>query len=282
MGGPTGSGWVPKTLRIVLTLLFPILLVIAIQEISCPQCSWPQEAWIWDHLGARFSSWHRQTEQASSTNKSPGVWLDDSSNNVSRNIPRCTLPTTRHSITTGLTSCYPSSGGIWVSELGPLELQHLSINRFDSSERSWNTDEEESFCHRLRVFGGEWYNISADEIPILPDENGKMHCAPLEDLAPVFEIRRYVGFPETGGVLVLAPDGEGRFPENMSIVLNALSMEERCMALRRQGAVFCPDFKDCSVLEDLRREPWEWAGERGFPGWGSNDLEPDWSWCGTN
>ncbi|KAL4911095.1 hypothetical protein BDW74DRAFT_172546 [Aspergillus multicolor] len=261
--------------------MFPILLTILIQTIACPQCTWPQKAWIQDHLDAKFGFWREQTEQAASTNPTPNIPFDGGSDVAIQTVPKCALPSTRYSITTGLTSCYPSSGGIWVSELGPLELQYLGIHRFDTSERSWDADEEGSFCHRLRIFGGEWYNISADAIPILPNEKGNLHCVPMEDLAPVFSIQRYVGFPETGGVLVLAPDEKGRFPGNMSNVRNALSMEERCMALKRQGADFCPDIKHCSVLEDLRMEPWAWADERGFSGWGFDDLDSDRSWCGT-
>ncbi|KAF4987293.1 hypothetical protein FDECE_15495, partial [Fusarium decemcellulare] len=41
----------------------------------------------------------------------------------------CPLPTTRYSIHTGQAACYPSSGGIWMSELDALELQYLDIDR---------------------------------------------------------------------------------------------------------------------------------------------------------
>lgn len=47
----------------------------------------------------------------------------------------CPLPTTRYSIHTGQVACYPSSGGIWMSELDALELQYLGIDRFLSTER---------------------------------------------------------------------------------------------------------------------------------------------------
>jgi hypothetical protein len=41
----------------------------------------------------------------------------------------CYMPASRYSLSTGITTCYPSSGGIWTAELGPVELQYLGIDR---------------------------------------------------------------------------------------------------------------------------------------------------------
>ena len=176
----------------------------------------------------------------------------------SRPTSDCRLPTARYDIYTGQAACYPSSGGIWMAELGPLELQHLKINRFESTERSSNQADEDDFCHRLRQFGGSWYNPqSSDDLWV----GGQ--CHDLDERMPVFSISRQVGFPEKGGVWVLWPGEDGRYPDGMSTVRNALAMGERCMALERLGAVFCQDILACPALDDLSKEPCELAGKYG-------------------
>ncbi|KAL4796545.1 hypothetical protein BDV19DRAFT_360571 [Aspergillus venezuelensis] len=137
-----------------------------------------------------------------------------------------------------------------MTELGPLELQHLCINRFESTERSSNQEDEDAFCRELRVFGGSWYNPAPDGSDLFVGGE----CYPLHEFEPVFSIVRRVGFPRVedgGGVWVLGVDGEtGRFPEGMATVRNALTMQEQCMALERLGAVFCGDVSSCRALED--------------------------------
>ncbi|KAL4951890.1 hypothetical protein BDW69DRAFT_168983 [Aspergillus filifer] len=170
----------------------------------------------------------------------------------------CPLPTTRYSIHTGQTACYPSSGGIWLSELGPLELQYLGLDRFSSTERpDVSKEEEDAFCHKLRLFGGEWHN---------PDPEGKDlyiggECHELHEKAPIASITREVGIPSDEmdkGVWVLNVDeGTGRFPDGIGIVKNALTMEERVQVLISLGAVYCADVEECSLLGDLKLRPRE-------------------------
>ncbi|KAL4789705.1 hypothetical protein BDV19DRAFT_373708 [Aspergillus venezuelensis] len=170
----------------------------------------------------------------------------------------CPLPTTRYSIHTGQAACYPSSGGIWLSDLGPLELQYLGIDRFASTARpDVSTGEEDAFCHKLRLFGGEWHN---------PDPEGKDlyvggECHELYENAPIASITRRVGISSNEndkGVWVLNVDEEtGRFPAEIGIVKNALTMEEQVQALIKLGAVYCADVDSCSLLGDLKLKPFE-------------------------
>ncbi|KAJ5890738.1 uncharacterized protein N7473_006966 [Penicillium subrubescens] len=175
--------------------------------------------------------------------------------NINSPNSRCSLPTTRYDIQTGITACYPSSGGIWLADLGPVELQYLGINRFDSTERSLNKAEEDHFCHELRKFGGAWYN------PKSPDDlwvGGE--CSELDEFEPVFSIERRVAFPEKGGVWVLGRDEKTvRFPLGMAGVQNSLTMEERSMALEKLGADYCDDVAECPLLDDLKKEPFDLA-----------------------
>ncbi|KAE8387194.1 hypothetical protein BDV23DRAFT_130311 [Aspergillus alliaceus] len=90
----------------------------------------------------------------------------------------------------------PLSGSIWMVELRSLELQHLGIDRFKSSERSWNRDEEDDFCEKIRTLGESWRSRSSDTLWI----GGR--CRKLHEMEPVFSICRHAGFLEGGGVYV--------------------------------------------------------------------------------
>ncbi|KAF7594439.1 hypothetical protein BBP40_009261 [Aspergillus hancockii] len=173
----------------------------------------------------------------------------------------CSLPTTRYDINSGQAACYPSSGGIWMTIIGPLELQYLDINRFESTERSWDQAEEDRLCRELRKFGGEWYKPeSGDELWSSMEKRG---CTEVHKWASIFKIYREVGFPEERGILVLTVSKEtGRYPKGTLALRNALTMEERCRVLERLGAVFCEDIASCPVLSDLRKEPCKLAEEK--------------------
>ncbi|KAH7133018.1 hypothetical protein EDB81DRAFT_807478 [Dactylonectria macrodidyma] len=172
----------------------------------------------------------------------------------------CPLPTTRYSIHTGQAACYPSSGGIWVSELDALELQYLDIDRFSSTERpDVPKEEEDAFCHKLRLFGGGWYNPNHEGRDL--DVGGQCHA--LDEFDPIVSTVRKIGVPSDEndeGVWVLDVDEDtGIFPDGIIAVRNALSMDERVQALVKLGAVYCADVKECRLLVDLQLEPWEIA-----------------------
>ncbi|KAL4931666.1 uncharacterized protein BDV17DRAFT_256215 [Aspergillus undulatus] len=209
-----------------------------------------------------YISWHYQSPDLSfsASIREPDLSGGSANSVIETEGHPCPLPSTRYSIRTRQATCYPSSGGVWLSELGPLELQHLGINRFASTDRpDLSKEDEDAFCHKLRIFGGSWYD---------PDPEGQDlyvggECHELDVFEPVFSTVREVGFPEDGegGVWILNVDEEtGLFPEGMVTVRNALTMDERWEALKKLGAVYCESVEECSLLEDLRKEPWELAG----------------------
>ncbi|OOQ85835.1 hypothetical protein PEBR_24036 [Penicillium brasilianum] len=154
----------------------------------------------------------------------------------------CYQITTRYNIQTGMTACYPSSGGIWLADLGPVELPFLEIHRFDSTERSWSEAEEDQFRRELRKFGSG-RNIS--------------------EIEPVFSIDRKVAFPAEGGVWVLGRNEEtGRYPCGIVGVYNELKMEKRSMGLERLGAFYRQDLAKSPPLDDLKKEPRDLAGNQ--------------------
>lgn len=159
------------------------------------------------------------------------------------------FPTTRFDATTGFTSCYPYSGGIWSVKLDPVELGYLGINRSQSSQRSPDRASEDNFCHQLRYFGGSWYNLDA---AVLSD-NGK--CIELHSgrFRPAVEINRKVGISDTGIVAVLdfdEFDNYGFYYDEIPLhdreaLENILSMEKRSQLLVEYGAVVCLDPSTC-------------------------------------
>ncbi|KAL2830893.1 hypothetical protein BDW59DRAFT_140927 [Aspergillus cavernicola] len=189
-----------------------------------------------------------------------GAWEMESTESNTKDHD-CPLPATRYNISTAQAACYPSSGGIWMASLGPLELQHLGTNRFKTTPRSPIQADEDAFCTKLRRFGGDWYNPAASGRDLFIADG----CRELDEFMPVFSIVREIGFPRDGGVWVLATDQEtGDYPDGMVTVRNALTMEERCMALEDLGAVYCDEVENCSPLGDLEQEPYEYAKEKGF------------------
>ncbi|KAE8363659.1 hypothetical protein BDV27DRAFT_129645 [Aspergillus caelatus] len=165
----------------------------------------------------------------------------------------CSLPTARYDISTGRAACYPSSGGIWMTELSALELQYLNINRLNSSERSRDRDEENHFCEQLRPFGGSWYPSHLSGGLWI---DGR--CSELHKLEPAFSVSRRIGYPGGGGVWGL----DRELSTSDTAVRNALTMEERCIVLEKLGAIFCRDMKCCSALTDLSKEAHELVEER--------------------
>lgn len=201
-------------------------------------------------LSRRLSDYTRTAEE-------PDLVAELPQNDQTPDI-RCYFSTKRYDIQTGMTACYPTSGGIWLADIGPVELLYLGINRFDSTERSWNEAEEDQFCHELRKFGGCWHNPKSPYDLWIGGE-----CSGLYELEPVFSIDRKVAFPAKGGVWVLGRNEEtGMFPRGMAGVCNALTMEERSMALERLGAVYCDDVAECPLLDDLKKEPRDLAGNQ--------------------
>ncbi|KAL4935724.1 hypothetical protein BDV06DRAFT_228557 [Aspergillus oleicola] len=108
----------------------------------------------------------------------------------------------------------------------------------------------------------------ADSAAPTPSKNGRDlfvggQCHELDEFEPVSSIVREVGYPKEqngGGVWVLGvAEDTGRFPGGVRIQKNALTMEGGCMYLDKWGAVYCGDVLDCSLLENVNKEPSAWA-----------------------
>ncbi|KAI9926230.1 hypothetical protein ASPWEDRAFT_624217 [Aspergillus wentii DTO 134E9] len=169
----------------------------------------------------------------------------------------CPSPTDRYNPTgeTQVVSCYPSTGGIWMTHLSPVELDYLNIDRFTPSSRSGRQAEEDDFCDRLRIFGGKWASQST------VDRHMAGTCpvsarALLSDYD--FEIFRKVGFPSRGGVTVFNYDHLHPLTEidgMMRRLANMRTMEEQALVLEEHEGRWCDDVDNCPSLVDLWMQP---------------------------
>ncbi|KAI9927443.1 hypothetical protein ASPWEDRAFT_186797 [Aspergillus wentii DTO 134E9] len=159
-------------------------------------------------------------------------------------------------------ACYPSTGGMWIANAEPLILQHLNVDRFTRTER-FQDPAEDKFCDRLRVVGASWWDFSPETVYEYIDcepDDWEVYDKPPWPAAYISS--RYVGFPDDGGILVLKKrrwEPEVDFGRGIGGIDNALTMEERCVVMRKLGAVFCENLERCEALKDLGKEPVELA-----------------------
>ncbi|KIW10170.1 hypothetical protein PV08_11131 [Exophiala spinifera] len=148
---------------------------------------------------------------------------------------------------------YPSTGGVLIRGLGPVELVHLGLDRFKDATRSPDADEEDEFCTRLWRLGAQWWASRGEmEEALLRQDSGG---APQKKLAWTVE----TGWPSSGqGVWVLEYDVEDRAHYELrvgaSLLNNCLDMDERCKVIENLGGTFYSNPDDCEALRPLSPE----------------------------
>ncbi|KAI9757583.1 MAG: hypothetical protein M4579_003395 [Chaenotheca gracillima] len=156
-------------------------------------------------------------------------------------------PSKRYELSEGQAACWPSTGGIWIKEVTPIEIAHLGLDRFNDTERSTDPVDEDAFCKRLRMSGAQLYQLPPHwNYPITWCEN-VVFCT-----EPIVRVHLALGFPSKGGVWVLDTSGSPeRFPPGMGGLSNAFTMEERCTVLKKLGGKFCSNMKACPETAKL-------------------------------
>ncbi|PPJ49683.1 hypothetical protein CBER1_02165 [Cercospora berteroae] len=158
---------------------------------------------------------------------------------------------------------YPSTGGHVRKHLTRPELDRLGLtfdlaaeNEFvylDTEQAEADTDQEDAFSLRLMHLGGRWWKSQ---------EYFNCHYREAEwPYGHHFPPDLDVGYPCSGGVLVLRTFAENLpyrgdlpdvSPERLENCWELLSlcatMEERCVALRKLGAVLYDSIEDCADL----------------------------------
>ncbi|KAE8454253.1 hypothetical protein EG329_005178 [Mollisiaceae sp. DMI_Dod_QoI] len=140
--------------------------------------------------------------------------------------------------------CWPSVGGIIIGQrVHAVELAYIGLDRFYTTPRSSNETEEDAFCMQLRKIGGKWWRSYDDFEMATGSKVRRMWPDEREVL--------FLGWPEQGGVWVLRYDNWKMIRGDLGPVWNALSMEERCMALENRGAVFFENPEESEYVRPL-------------------------------
>jgi hypothetical protein len=124
-----------------------------------------------------------------------------------------------------------------------LDMNILSLSRFDAAERSFDSAEEDAFCERLRRVDTTWWRYNCEWL-----DNLIKHC----DGLVTDEQKRIMvyGWPANGrGVWVLRYQQSEDLPDGFGKVRMAADMEEKIEVMKVLGAEFVagPD-----EVEELR------------------------------
>ncbi|GIZ43189.1 hypothetical protein CKM354_000642700 [Cercospora kikuchii] len=158
---------------------------------------------------------------------------------------------------------YPSTGGYVRKHLTRPELDWLGLTFDPTAEKNFvylhpetadaETNQEDSFSLRLMQLGGRWWKSQQ----YFNHHFGEAEWPYGHHFPPDLD----VGYPASGGVLVLRtfaenslyrsdlPDTLPEKPEHYWELLSVCAtMEERCAALRKLGAVFYDSIEDVTDL----------------------------------
>lgn len=140
--------------------------------------------------------------------------------------------------------CWPSVGGIIMAQrVHPVELVFLDLDRFSPTLRSSNATEEDLFCKKLRMIGGKWWESYDD-----------FEHATLYGLRQLWSDEKdvlYIGWPKDGGVWLSRKKNWENFGGKIGIIYNALTMEERCLAIKLSGGTFFENPEDSEHIRPL-------------------------------
>ncbi|KAM0302897.1 hypothetical protein HYE67_011221 [Fusarium culmorum] len=143
----------------------------------------------------------------------------------------------------GIITGWPARGGYYQLKCSLAELDYLGLDRFNPTNRTGDSKEEEVWCARLRQLGAKWY----PNIYHILAEGGDGIEIP----------RLYLGWPaDGGGVWALQSTKFNANLRGLGRINNAFTMEERWQKIKEYGGTFYADPKDCPYLDlDGSKEP---------------------------
>ncbi|KAJ5974087.1 hypothetical protein N7481_011297 [Penicillium waksmanii] len=146
-----------------------------------------------------------------------------------------------------IVSGWPSQGGMYTLQVSSrVEIDFLELDPFNSTLRPTDSDpewqqKENKHCDLMRQLGPTWWQNEnvwmLNQMSAIPDER-------------VNEYIR-VGWTSDGGVWVWKTTRSDADEIGGAQLLNARTMQERCMMIEKLGGTFYADPKDCPFL-DLR------------------------------
>jgi hypothetical protein len=143
--------------------------------------------------------------------------------------------------------CWPSVGGIIIAErVHPVEVLFLDLDRFYPTPRAPNATQEDEFCKKLRMVGGKWWAsylefewaIRYKMRQLWPDERDMLYLGWPKDKKGVW-LLRFENWKAVGG--------------DIGTIYNALTMDERCLAIQISGGTFFENPEDSEYLAPLVR-----------------------------
>jgi len=140
---------------------------------------------------------------------------------------------------------WPSTGGIWVKEdCYGVELDFLGLDRFHASgtEREADPEAEDAFCQRLQYLGARFCETEFEfnEQRLQRDDRPKLWVGWPGDV------------PEGGAWVIWLTDVEAA-KMGASRIRNALTMKERCEAIKMLGGWYLESWRDVLRSEFAER-----------------------------
>lgn len=147
----------------------------------------------------------------------------------------------------GFVHGFPSTGGVYMLSCSAMELDFLSLDRFETALPSTDPAEEDALCAKMRLLGAEWWpSLDAYNKAGWQDflHRGR---APLGHYRE--EMVRFIGVASQRGVWALETDEEDCSSRQLGRINNARDMEEKCTQIERFGGTFYADPSECPLLD---------------------------------
>lgn len=142
--------------------------------------------------------------------------------------------------TTTVVYGWPSTGGVWVHEACyGVELDFLGLSRFEPSATERFSKEEDEFCQRLEWIGAHFY----DSDYAYKSNRSRQQADQI-----------WYGWPAAvpeGGLWALRTTGYESAAKGVSRIRNALTMEERCDAIKTLGGTFYTSWEEAASVSGV-------------------------------
>lgn len=142
----------------------------------------------------------------------------------------------------------PSSGGILTLGVNGVDLIYLNVSRLKPTtipvQREDFAGDEDAWCARLRQLAPRWWRS-------LEDRDRANNEADVQRFKTAVEKESvYVGWPSVGEGVWVFKCPTGYPPSGFAAYDMCLNMDERCEVLKKHGAQFHPDPRECPELTE--------------------------------
>ncbi|KAF2033747.1 hypothetical protein EK21DRAFT_108535 [Setomelanomma holmii] len=146
-------------------------------------------------------------------------------------------------------ACWPSTGGIWIKDVGLVDMEFLGLSPFEDTPRQFNKTAEDKFCTALKMVGADFWNL-----PLRSEAKIDGACDTLETcFDPDIKNPYLLAWPEDQMVACYIPIAlaEKKDNELLGGWLHSLTMAERCDAITYLGGKRCKCKAHCPDLKNM-------------------------------